>query len=392
MIGLNEKTVYLIFQLIRCALTDGRLSDADRECLTEEMLADILTVSHKQDLAHLVGVGLQKNGLPDKESPSYEPFQLLQIKAVYRYEQLNFEYNRLCEVLESLEVPFLPLKGSVIRQLYPEPWMRTSCDIDILVPEAQLKKAADYLITHCGYSLAGKTTHDISVMAPGGQHIELHYQLIEEDWVAAANEMLKQVWEHTAPKEGFSFWQEMTDEMFYYYHIAHMAKHYEHGGCGLRPFVDLWLLDRMPGADKDRRDRFLEKGNLLRFANAMRQLVRVWMDGEPLDWITEQMQEFIVAGGAYGNRRNYIAMQQQKRGGRFGYVFSKIILPYDVLKTHYCILYKHPWLTPVMQVRRWCKLLFCGHMDRVARDVRYNGSVSKSQAEELKQLLQDIGL
>lgn len=392
MIGLNEKTVYLIFQLIRCALTDGRLSDADRESLTEEMLADILTVSHKQDLAHLVGVGLQKNGLPDKESATYEPFQLLQIKAVYRYEPLNFEYNRLCEVLESLEVPFLPLKGSVIRQVYPEPWMRTSCDIDILFSKDHLQKVLDHLLQKEGYTYQGRTSHDFSVISPGGQHIELHYQLIEEDWVAAANNMIQQVWEYTAPKEGFSFWQEMTDEMFYFYHIAHMAKHYEHGGCGLRPFVDLWLLDRMPGADKDRRDRFLEKGNLLRFANVMRQLVRVWMDGEPLDWITEQMQEFIVAGGAYGNRRNYIAIQQQKHGGRQGYLFSKIILPYDVLKTHYCILYKHPWLTPVMQVRRWCKLLFCGHMDRVMRDVRYNDSVSKSQAEELKQLLQDIGL
>ena len=35
--------------------------------------------------------------------------------------------------IKKVQIPFLPLKGSVIRQYYPEPWMRTSCDIDILV-------------------------------------------------------------------------------------------------------------------------------------------------------------------------------------------------------------------------------------------------------------------
>ena len=41
--------------------------------------------------------------------------------------------KELKEALEKAEIPFLPLKGSVIRKYYPEPWMRTSCDIDLLI-------------------------------------------------------------------------------------------------------------------------------------------------------------------------------------------------------------------------------------------------------------------
>ncbi len=360
--------------------------------LSEEVMQELLEISGKQDLAHLVGAGLQKNGLPDKNSATYESFQLWQIKAVYRYEKLNFEYARLCEILEAAEIPFLPLKGSVIRCLYPEPWMRTSCDIDILVHQEDVEQMADYLIRDAGYTLHEKGTHDISLFSSGGQQLELHYRLIEEERAKNATSILQTVWEQSAPKDGYRFWYEMNDEMFYYYHIAHIAKHFEHGGCGLRPFVDLWLLDRIPDADVDKRNQLLQRGGLLRFADVIRRMYALWMDGRELDWTFQQMQEFILNGGVYGTWENSVAMQQQKRGGRLAYVLSQIFIPYDVLKNHYPVLKKHPWLTPVMQVRRWCKLIFRGHTKRVMRVLRYNQSISRGQARDLKQLLEDLGL
>lgn len=65
--------------------------------------------------------------------------------------KINHEYNRICDALESVEISFLPLKGSVLRQYYPEPWMRTSCDIDILVHENDLEKTTEYLVRDLGY-------------------------------------------------------------------------------------------------------------------------------------------------------------------------------------------------------------------------------------------------
>ena len=47
---------------------------------------------------------------------------------------------------------------------------------------------------------------------------------------------------------------------------------------------------------------------------------------------------------------------------------------------------------PLMQVRRWCKLVFCGHARRVARELSYNQKVPKTQAEKTRLFLEEIGL
>jgi hypothetical protein len=40
--------------------------------------------------------------------------------AIFRYEQLTHEYETLCKTLEKGKIPFMPLKGSVIRKYYPD--------------------------------------------------------------------------------------------------------------------------------------------------------------------------------------------------------------------------------------------------------------------------------
>ena len=77
----------------------------------------------------MVAEGLNKNGLLAKENQEVGNEI---IKAIYRHAQLSYEYVAVCDALETAQIPFIPLKGSVLRKWYPEPWMRTSCDIDIL--------------------------------------------------------------------------------------------------------------------------------------------------------------------------------------------------------------------------------------------------------------------
>ena len=44
-----------------------------------------------------------------------------------------------------------------------------------------------------------------------------------------------------------------------------MAKHFESGGCGIRPFIDLLLLDALPAANEQERAALLKDGGLLIF-------------------------------------------------------------------------------------------------------------------------------
>lgn len=73
-------------------------------------------------------------------------------------------------------------------------------------------------------------------------------------------------------------------------------------------------------------------------------------------------------------------------------MMHRIFLPYDKLKLLYPIIIKRCWLTPFVQVHRWFKIVFGGRAKRSIRELSYNSNISKSQADEMKIFLDEIGL
>ncbi len=381
-----------LFVLLRSAMSGSPLSNEERSAVSADLFDELFALSKEHDMAHLVAVALSNNGLLEKGSPGSEKFTSSMYQAVLRYEQTNYELDRLCKILEQAQIPFIPLKGSVIRRLYPEPWMRTSCDIDILVHESDVEKAAEYLVENCGYEKERLESHDISLFSPNHVHLELHYDLIEDYLFEARAEVLKNVWDVSILREGYSFWREMIDDMFFFYHVAHMAKHFEGGGCGLRPFIDLWLLDRQTNVDKTKRDRLLEQGGLLKFANTARRLSEAWLGGAEHTQTTRQVEEYILSGGVYGNTENRVAVQQNKKGGKIKYIVSKIFPTYETMKFFYPILQKHKRLLPIMHLRRWMRIVFFGTTKQTQYELKYNANISAKQQESMASFLKDIGL
>lgn len=386
---MDQRTIQILFALLRSAIRGTKMEEEEQSIYSSEMLFCLLKISSKHDVAHLLALGLKQNELIQEEHKDIEK-QI--IKSVYRYEKTRCDYEKICSVLENAGIPFLPLKGSVIREYYPEPWMRTSCDIDILIHKEDCEKAKSVLMSELSYSYSGKCSHDMSFYSPDKVHIELHYDLIEEGRVNYSSHVLKNSWDTATIRDGYSSWYEMSDEMFYFYHIAHMAKHFENGGCGIRPFIDLWILDNLGGADEKKRDELLNLGHLLKFANAVRKLSCVWFENEEYDLTSKEMENYILSGGVYGNDANRITFQQQQKGGKVKYALYKIFIPYSVIKYHYPILQKHRWLMPIMQVRRWYKLIFRGHLRRTTKELRYSNNISNEDAANMKIFLKNIGL
>ncbi len=389
MIAINQNTIQMLFALVRSAIRGNLLSEQERAIYSDGMLPDLMTISKKHDISHLVAEGLNKNGLLAKEN-SEVGNEI--IKAIYRHAQLSYEYVVVCDALEATQIPFIPLKGSVLRGWYPEPWMRTSCDIDILVHREHLEQAISYLVKTLEYTEHERATHDVSLFSKNGKHIELHFDLVEEGRAGDAISILKDVWENVSLKEDKKFWYEMTDEYFYFYHIAHMAKHFETGGCGIRPFIDLWILDHIDDENISRRNALLEQGGLLKFADAARKLSKSWLDDESLDTVSHKLQNFILSGGVYGSTQNRVALQQTKKGGKIGYMLSRIFIPYDKLKRYYPVLEKHRWLTPFMQIRRW-GMLFQPSVAKMAKsELSANKRIVKALSNDMNVFLNEIGL
>lgn len=110
---MDQRTIQILFALLRSAIRGTKLTDNERENYSADMLQDLLKISAKHDVIHLLVLGLKQNQLIPQDHDEIEKYIL---KAVYRYEHLRYEYNNLCDALEIAQIPFLPLKGSVIRK------------------------------------------------------------------------------------------------------------------------------------------------------------------------------------------------------------------------------------------------------------------------------------
>lgn len=381
----------ILFALLRDSICDDAVDVPSQADLQPSVLQELYKLSKQHDVAHLAYRGLEKQGLLEN-GETVAKFCKQQMLAIYRCQRIEYELSRICQSLAEAQIPFIPLKGSVLRKYYPEAWMRTSCDIDVLVHESDLERAIDCLVTQRNYINQGRDYHDVSLFSAGGVHLELHFDLVEDEYANEARKVLSKVWEAVSPKAGYRYCFEMTDEMFYFYHIAHMAKHFEFGGCGIRPFLDLWILDHRVQYDQSARTRLLEEGNLRIFAEQSRKLSAVWFSNAQPDDVCIQMQEYILNGGVYGTLENRVAVQQKRSGGKLGYIISRVFLSYDSLKVLYPILQNHRRLMPFMQVHRWFRLLFKGRLKSSLHELNVNKSISQERISETAELLTKLGL
>lgn len=356
--------------------------------LTLDEAKALYRLAKRHELAHIVGDALCHRGLlPDEKAEGV--FEKESLRALYQSEQRERELAVFSQYLEENEIPFMPLKGAVLRALYPDAWLRNSCDIDVLIHEEDLSRAKALLLHH-GYRLFGMGGHDVSFDAPSGVHIELHYRLIEARVLPGMEIPLENPWASAIPVGEGSYRYKMNNALLYYYHIAHMTKHYLFGGCGIRPFLDLWLLRHKGERDEDVLSLLLEEGGLQAFHRAACALAEVWFGEGVHSPLTKEMEEHVLRGGVYGSTENRVKVQQIKRGGKLRYALSRIFLPYRSLKFSYPVLEKHKWLYPICQVRRWFRLAFFGAKHSL-RELHLNSALSEEESRKTVSHLHELG-
>lgn len=385
----------LLMQMLSWQVCGGEAPKHSADEVSPETLEALLAISERHDLAHIVGQALEKLGWL-KEDQISQIFRQLPMQALRRYVRLNFAYEQIGKVFQEGQIPYIPLKGSVLRNYYPAPWMRTSCDIDILVHPEDMTRGMKLLQDKLGYKTKDgmKTDHDVSLFSPEGVHLELHFDALslryakKETW-----ELIQKIWELAEPSQEGSFRYCLPDALFYFYHIAHMALHFETGGCGVRALLDLWILNHRVDHDAQKRLQMLCQGGLEAFGNAAMQLSEFWFSGITPDQQVLSMGDYILRAGVYGDKENRAALGQAKMGGKLKYlIFRRVFMPYDHLKAEYPVLQKHKWLTPLYQVVRWLRMLSHGGLGRTVRELQANAQVEISGSRNVAELLEYLQL
>ena len=383
-----EQMISLLTDLIASSLSNHNTAVGSMKSFSPESLSKLLALAKKHDISAMIGSELIVRDLVQRESERIKIQDAL-CEAVCYYEKLNYEVQWLSVLLEEAQIPFIPLKGAVVRSLYPEPWMRTSGDIDILIQESFLDQAVSLLLEN-GCRMDGKRRyHDIPLLTPGGLPLELHYHIREN--MESMDAVLDKVWQFSEVVPGKRFEHRQMDTFLVFHLLAHMAYHLVNGGCGIRSVIDIRLMQKK-NIDGDLLHALCCEAKLDLFQSNINHLIAVWFDGGQHSPTTRMLEQLIVTGGAFGTADNRILIRQAQLGSKGKYTFNRIFKPYKELKTQFPILNHKPWLAPLYQAVRWGRVITGRRINIAAKELQGGHRHSDDQITDTQKLLACIGL
>lgn len=362
MAHMYQTTIKMMIQCVKSAVCDSKLSYTNDQSLID--------FANRHDLAHL---------LCERKA----------MDAMYRCARQEEAVKELQLCLNKAGIEFILLKGVVIRQYYPEAWMRTGADIDVLVHTQDLEKARNVIAQEMGYKYypAG-THHDLLQSKDELVDIELHFLLLEDNRIPKASESLRNVWDYTIDLENSSE-KQLKPEMLYYYHIAHMAKHLQRGGCGIRSVLDLWVLRHRTDFDISSCESFVQEHGLGKFERAAVAISEKWFSNTEID-IDEMLAEMIIAGESYGTLLSKLQVNTAKHDSLFATYMSRIFMSPSLMRIRYPIVDKCIVLLPVFWVVRWIQVFTQKDLNRVKNEAETIKSFDRDNQKKIKELFRTL--
>ena len=350
----------------------------------------IFALCKKQNITALVAEGLRLSGDYEKLLPE---FHRLSEKYLFQYAQQTVEMERIVYTLEQRKIPYILLKGARMRRFYPQPHLRTSCDIDILTEESD--DTIHALMADLGYHFTVDGITTLNYSKPPAVEFEMHRRLFQSQ--TDFHGYFNHIWGRSVPADEGRVERLLTEEDFYVYMIAHLAKHVDKYGCGIRPFIDVYLYHQNSPTDFDRRkaEQILSEIGLLQFEQRILALTAAWFDTGVLTEADERLTDFLFGAGLYGNSKissaNALRKEENHRKGRRAIFLRHVFPPMRIMRPMYPRLLKCGIFLPVAWLLRWCHLLFSGGK-KTAGTVRKIRSLDDSYLNSIEGIIEEFGL
>ena len=282
------------------------------------------------------------------------------------------ELSHMIEGFEKRGVKNLPLKGAVMKYIYPRPEQREMSDIDVLIDDNDMPKAAECL-TEMGYGLKQAIKHHDVYTKPPYMLIEAHKSLYDK--TVDGNQFRYFLgFDKAILKEGCSSTYVFSNEDFYVYMIAHAAKHFYAMGCGIRNLVDVYVFLKKyrDVMDMDYTRRELEKCGIADFAKNIERLAFDWLEGRELDQFEQDLFQYMMDSGIYGKDENGIwnrfCDEKKENVTKFELKRWYYFPPLYYMSEYYPWLEEKPYLLPIAWIIRFARGLFM-HKGAKKRDM-----------------------
>jgi hypothetical protein len=245
------------------------------------------------------------------------------------------------------------LKGAILKNIYPSPEMRDMSDVDLVVYDDTLDRAAK-VMEQMGYQNHGLIKHHMIFSKGPNLMIEVHWCLFDQNAGKSQHMYFKDL--RAKLVEGKQYTYEFGLEDFYVYMIAHMAKHFFETGCGIRNLVDIYVYLNKYNDSMDREylEKELQKCGIYDFEKNMRELAYIWLEDRECPEFFENLFEYMVDSGIYGKTENGVWSQLAKETKdscsniKLHYYFPSI----KFMEEKYPWLKKAPFLLPVAWIMR----------------------------------------
>lgn len=256
------------------------------------------------------------------------------------------ELEAVCSALKNAGIRCMPLKGSVIKELYPQSDMRSMSDLDILVDPENAGKVG-LILTDMGYT-AKETGEGDDVYIKGSRIcVEIHKSLFES-YFKGFSEMFADPWENAVSNDGFVY--RMESGYFFAYMLAHAAKHYKMGGTGIRSFMDIHIFLKKHGNVPDIPWESFDP-HTRRLCRDFIKLSEIWFGDQPDDGSLDDMKAYIISGGTYGDLSRGEQAQVESRG-RARYLLEQLFPSMERMIYTFPVLKKAPILLPFCWIAR----------------------------------------
>ncbi|MBP3205553.1 MAG: nucleotidyltransferase family protein [Lachnospiraceae bacterium] len=360
---LYEEMMKLVIELCGCVV-NGKVPDGKK--LQGVDLETLYAVSGKHLLAAIVAEALERAGIRN------EAFIQAKAKAIRKNILFDAERGRILERMEQNGIWYMPLKGAILKELYPGMGLRQMADNDILF-EAEKAEIVKAFMEDLGYETIsfGHSNHDIYHKDPV-LNFEMHTALYgpnhQEEFYLYYRNVKKRLVKDPGNACGYHF----RPEDFYVYMIAHEYKHYMGGGTGVRSLLDIYVYlnhykDKLDTAYTGRE---LEKLGLVEFEQTGRQLAEKLFGKEAvtsgnayevsLSETEKEMYDYILSSGTYGTSKNSIVNRMRRELGknvevtkkrRWRYIWARVFPPREKLLPYYPAA-KYKVLLPFVYVFR----------------------------------------
>lgn len=286
-------------------------------------------------------------------------------KAIRKTALFDIERSKLFQLLEEDKIWHMPLKGSILKDYYPQFGVREMSDNDILCDPTRFHDVKR-IMEQMGFSCERFDERVDDEFIKGMIVFEIHRYLFDERENKLLYDYYRDIKNRLIPVNQNSFEYKFSQEDFYIYMIAHEYKHFIHGGTGLRSLVDVFVfLNKWQNAmDWDYINEELGKLHIKEFEKQQRELSVKSFSGIQLNNSEIEKLLYYASSGTYGvhehTTNNHISVRlsgNDSKQAKRKYLMQRIFVSGEDLKNAYPFFYKHKWLIPFLQLYRFFKAI-----------------------------------